>query len=62
MSQENKEAFLAHFDGLPAAVIGETCDDGVLEVTGKDGAGEILSESIEELRTVWKEPLIFDAV
>ncbi len=62
VSQENKEAFLAHFDGLPAAVIGETCDDGVLEVTGKDGAGEILSESIEELRTVWKEPLIFDAV
>ncbi|MCS5626396.1 MAG: phosphoribosylformylglycinamidine synthase subunit PurL [Planctomycetes bacterium] len=62
VSQENKEAFLAHFDGLPAAVIGETCDGGVLEVAGKDGAGEILSESIEELRTVWKEPLIFDAV
>ena len=62
VSQENKEAFQALFDGLPAAVIGETCDGGVLEVTGKDGAGEILSESIEELRTVWKEPLIFDAV
>ncbi|MCH2580347.1 MAG: AIR synthase-related protein [Planctomycetes bacterium] len=61
-SQENKEAFQALFDGLPAAVIGETCDGGVLEVTGKDGAGEILSESIEELRTVWKEPLIFDVV
>ena len=62
VSQENKDALLALFDGLPAAVVGETCEDGVLEVTGKDGAGEILSESIEELRTIWKEPLIFDAV
>ena len=62
VSQENKEAFLALFDGLPAAVVGETCEGAVLEVTGKDGAGEILSESIEELRTVWKEPLIFDVV
>jgi hypothetical protein len=43
-------------------VVGETCEGEVLEVTGKDGAGELLSESIEELRTVWKEPLIFDAV
>jgi len=62
VSQENKDALLALFDGLPAAVVGETCEDGILEVTGKDGAGEILSESIEELRTIWKEPLIFDAV
>jgi len=62
VSEENKDVFLSIFAGLPAASIGQTCEGETLDVVGQDGAEVVLSESLEGLRTSWKEPLIFDAV
>ena len=62
VSEENKDAFLSIFAGLPAASIGQTCEGETLDVVGQDGTEVVLSESLEGLRTSWKEPLIFDAV
>ena len=61
VTPENLDAFLACFDGLPIAQVGETGATEVLEVTGQDGK-VVLSESLAELKSAWKEPLIFDVV
>ncbi|MEC9352284.1 MAG: AIR synthase-related protein, partial [Planctomycetota bacterium] len=61
VTPENLDEFLACFDGLPVAQVGETGATEVLEVTGQDGK-TVLSESLAELKSAWKEPLIFDAV
>ncbi|MFP6739573.1 MAG: phosphoribosylformylglycinamidine synthase subunit PurL [Planctomycetota bacterium] len=61
ITPENLDEFLACFDGLPVAQVGETGETDVLEVTGRDGA-VVLSESLAELKSAWKEPLIFDVV
>ena len=61
VTPENLDEFLACFDGLPIAQVGETGATEVLEVTGQDGK-TVLSESLAELKSAWKEPLIFDAV
>ena len=61
VTPENLDEFLACFDGLPVAQVGETGETDVLEVTGRDGA-VVLSESLAELKSAWKDPLIFDVV
>lgn len=61
VTRENLEAFFSVFEGLPAAQAGETNEAEVLEVLRQDGTA-VLSEPLEELKSSWKEPLIFDVV
>jgi phosphoribosylformylglycinamidine synthase II len=56
VSERNTAAFVATLDNLPCVEVGVVNDGDQCSIAGVSGQ-TVIDSSIEELRTVWKEPL-----
>ncbi|MCE5271313.1 phosphoribosylformylglycinamidine synthase, partial [bacterium] len=57
VSPEKAARFEAALAGLPCACVGQVTAQPTLKVTGRDGASELISLSVEQMRAAWKKPL-----